>query len=632
MVDIKNFPLIERFATEMDEDYKYDALGREDKVIEIKAILNQPRMNSLIVRGLPGTGKTQVIETLAKRERGIMKIFAVDLDVMGSKGNNAFAENVSELVNEIIEYDKQSEEIVTIFIDEFHKIGKEGYEAGLEAFKPPLARGDIRLIGATTDEEYTQYIEKDEAFKERMEIVNMNELPKSIIEQILVDMWKKVFEDNEPVNIDLIRKILDYGKYVPSEAEPRKSIRVLNRMMGYYFTTNVAMDEALLDEIIYKSTGINTKMRPDIENIANNLKRNVKGQDEAINTLVDSLHISMAGLNPPDAPMGSFMFLGPTGVGKTELAKSLAIELFGSEQEMIRFDMSEFNGDNASKKWSDSAADKINRKPYSIVLCDEAEKASSDVLDMLLQVTSDGRLSNRYGRQVTFKNAYIILTTNVGHKSFEEARKSGQKLTDKPRRVSEILQGGGNGNGFRPELVNRMNALIAFNPLESKDRNNIVRKQLKNFKDILATRNIVFESTKRVRTFLYKEGISDSTSAGGGRDINKRITDNLYVCVSKLLNQYRDDDHRHIHRIKVEALGRLVEEDIGGRVSSAKLGVIEYDVINDNGTLEMYRGHNDINNSENAYDARSENADISYRQVSLSDDFSKNTDKVTIEM
>ncbi|RIM48161.1 ATP-dependent Clp protease ATP-binding subunit [Staphylococcus cohnii] len=625
---MREFPLIERFAKEMLKNYKYDALGREDKITEINAILNQPRMNSLIIRGLAGTGKTQVVETIAKRFRGELKIFEIDLDVMGNKGNNVFADNITSLVKEIIEYDKQSKEKIVIFIDEFHKIGKEGYEAGLEAFKPPLARGDVRLIGATTDEEYTEFIEKDEAFKERMEIVNMPELPREIVKKALIDMWQKTLGDREPVNEYLIDKIIDYGKYVPAEAEPRKSIRTLNRMIGYYNTTSVMMNEVLLDEIIFKKTGINTKFKPDIDNAEKFLSNRVKGQDYAIKVLYDSLHVAMAGLNPPDAPMGSFMFLGPTGVGKTELAKALAELLFGSEGEMIRFDMSEFKGQGSNEKFSIKAADKINRKPYSVVLCDEAEKASKDVLDLLLQITSDGRLENRYGRQVTFKNAYIILTTNVGHKSFEEARKHGEDLTTKPQRVNEILQR--EGEGFRPELINRMNALVPFNPLQPENRNEIVRKRLQEFKAYLAKDGIEFTNTKRVRSFLYKEGISDSTSAGGGRDINRRVSKHLYVCVAKLLNKYMYDEHRHILRIKVDVFGELVEEAMK-RKSTAQLGIIAYDVVNDNGTVEMYRGYND-KNIDKTYDAQSIDADISYRPLSKEDNFTENTDKSPIKM
>lgn len=625
---MKNYPLMERFATEMSKNYKYEALGREDKIIEITAILNQPRMNSLIIRGLPGTGKTQVVETLAKRSRGKIKIFEIDLDVMGNKGNNVFADNITGLVKEIMEYDRQSEEKIAIFIDEFHKIGKSGYEAGLEAFKPPLARGDISLIGATTDEEYTAFIEKDEAFKERMEIVNMPQLPRPIIKQALIDMWRKTLDGREPVNEQLIDKIIDYGKYVPSEAEPRKSIRTLNRMIGFYNTTNVMMDEVLLDEIIFKSTGINTKFRPDIENVESFLGERVKGQDYAINVLSDSLHVAMAGLNPSDAPMGCFMFLGPTGVGKTEMAKSLAELLFGSEDEMIRFDMSEFKGEGSNEKFGFKAADRINRKPFSVVLFDEGEKADKDVLDLLLQITSEGRLENRYGRQVTFKNAYIIITTNVGHKSFEEARKQGEDLTTKPQRVNEILQR--EGEGFRPELINRMNGLVPFNPLKSENRNEIVVKRLKEFKSLLASEGIEFTNTKRVRSFLFKEGISDSTSAGGGRDINRRVAKHLYVCVAKLLNKYMYDDQRKLRRIKVDVFGELVEE-ANKRISTAKLGVIAYDVINDNGTVEMYRGHNDKNINK-AYDAQSIDADISYRPISIEDNLEEDTDKLIFKL
>lgn len=609
--DLKNYPLIERFATKMDERDKYEALERDDQILRILSILDQPRMNSCVLRGLPGTGKTQIIETLAKRESDDFTVFEIDLDIMGNEGNNVFGDRIQGLVKEVIQYDQESDKNVVIFIDEFHKIGKPGYEAGLEAFKPPLARGSIRLIGATTDEEYVKYIEQDEALKERLDVVPIEELPDHVVEQILTDMWKKEVP-KEPVNHDLIKKIVQYGEFLPSEANPRKSIKFLNRMIGIYRRQNVALNEPLLDQVVSDVTGIDTKFRPDLDNLEANLKKDVIGQEHAISTIINSLYRAVAGFNASDAPMGSFMFLGPTGVGKTELAKSIAKHLMGDEKRMLRYDMSEFQGEKASEKFLTVAADDIGRHPYSVVLCDEVEKAHKGVMDLFLQIISDGRLSNRYGRQVTYKKAYIIFTTNVGHESFEKARDTGEDLSQKPRRVSDILQR--KGTGFRPELVNRMTALIPFNPLSAASRDAIVKKKLIEFKREMKNEGILFQPTKRVRKFLYKEGVSESTSAGGGRDINRRIADHLLVTVAKLVVKYMYDDERDIKRIKLDVLGNLVEEKQHEKTSTARLGVIEYDVLSKNGTVIHYKGQNH-KKPEYAYDALDSKADINYSSM-----------------
>ncbi|MCG7340158.1 AAA family ATPase [Staphylococcus sp. ACRSN] len=623
MVNLDNYPLLKEYATEMAENFKYESLGVDGKMKEIYSVLNQRRMKSMIIIGEPGVGKTNVIETLAKhtqKESDGFIFFSIDLDVMGGQGNNEFGKNIKGIVKEAIELDENSSSDVVLFIDEFHKVGMEGYEAGLDAFKTVLARGQIRLIGATTNEEYTIHVEKNQALTERLELVTIDELPDDIVKTILKDMWKKELGDIEPVNDKLIDKIVEYGKYMPSNSNPRKSIRLLDRMIGIYTTQNVAMNEALLDKVVYERSGVNTKMRPDIDKIEQELKDNIKGQDQAIKVLIDSLHVAMAGLNPPNAPMGSYIFMGPTGVGKTLTAKILAKGLFGSEEAMLRYDMSEYQGEGAVERWQKDASEDIGRKPYSIILCDEGEKSNRGVLDLLLQITSDGRLKNKYGRPVTFKNAYIIITTNIGFTVIEENRTLGTKVSDgayDTEKAKKILQSEDGRNGFRPELVNRMNGIISFNPLEKDVRKQIVEKELKDFKQYLQSEEkIILEYGDRVIKYLYDEDISDATSAGGGRDINNRIRNYLYVSVAKVINKYLFDSDRKLCRVKVEPLGELVSERPDKRISTAELKVLEYDVINKDGRLEKYTGqfHENVKRS---YDALDEKANVSYEIINV---------------
>lgn len=623
MVNLDKYPYLKEYANEMTQEFKYKSLGVDEKKKEINAILHQRRMKSMILLGEPGVGKTNVIETLAnesKMDNSGLIFFSVDLDVMGGKGNNIFGENIKGLVKDAIELDKNTDYDVVLFIDEFHKVGTAGYEAGLDAFKTALARGEIRLIGATTNEEYVKHIEQNQALTERFEFVSIDELPDDIVVKIVRDMWEKELGDKEPVNEKLIEKLVDYGRYLPANANPRKSLTILDRMIGIYLTQNVAMDEALLDKVVYESSGVNTKLRPNIEEIEKELRATIKGQDAVIKVLVDSLHVAMAGLNPPNAPMASYIFMGPTGVGKTETAKTLSRGLFGSEKAMLRYDMSEYQGEGAAERWQKDVSEDISRHPYSVVLCDEGEKAERGVLDLLLQITSDGRLKNQYGRPVQFNNAYIIMTTNIGFNVFEESRSLGIKVsngaydTDKAGRV---LQSDDGRNGFRPELVNRMTGILAFNPLTKEVRKEIVEKELEKFKEYMQiNKKIHFDYSDRTVKYLYDEDISDATSAGGGRDINNRIRNHLYVSVAKVINKYQFDSDHKLVRIKVEPLGELVSERPDKRISTSQLKVLEYDVINKEGKLEKYEG-NYHRRIEQSFDALDRKAKVSYEIINI---------------
>lgn len=619
MIDYSNYPFLQKYTVEMTGDSKYEALGTEEKEEEILSKLNKKRIKSIVLKGLPGVGKTQVVETIARKNKNFLFLSA-DIDTMGGKGNNVLGENIKGLIKEITQLDKKIDRDVVLFIDEFHKVGMPGYDSGIDGFKTALARGELRLIAATTLEEFTKYIEHNQALIERLGVVTIDELPDKYVEKILCDMWEKELKDEEPLNMDLVKKIVEYGKYLPSKANPRKSIDILDDMIGIYNTKNVSFNETLLDKVIYDSSRINPKIRPNIYEIEKELKRRIKGQPDAIRVLVDSLHLAMAGLLPPGAPMGSFIFMGPTGVGKTETAKVLAEQLFGSEKKMLRYDMSEYQGASASDKFKDDIADDIGRNPYSIILCDEAEKADRGVMDLHLQITSDGRLTNRYGREVTFENAYIIYTTNIGFKSFEKHRSLNVEVsksaydTDK---AGKILQSADGINGFRPEFVNRMTGIVTFNALEPETKKEIVEDDIKAFKEQLQEQHGVYlEYSDRVITYLYKEGVSDASSSGGGRDIKNRIRNYLHVTVAKVINKYLLDTEKQLTRIKVEPLGELINERQDKVNSTAQLSVLEYDVYNKDGRIETHRGfeHKNVNK---AYDALHQLADVSYKLINI---------------
>lgn len=607
-----------KYAQDMSENHKYDSIGTEDKQTEILSILNQERMKNVLLRGFAGVGKTQVVETLANRVNDSNFIFiSIDLDTMGANGNNEFGSNIKSLLSEIIDFQNKSGKDIVLFIDEIHKIGMEGFTAGLDSFKTAIARGQVRLIGATTFEEIG-YIEANAAMIDRMEYVTINEPSNEVIEIILEDIWTKAFGDDEPVNKKVIKKIIEYGRYLPSKANPRKSIKLLDRMIGMYRTESVTINEALLDKIVYDSTGINTKMRPDINRIEGELKKRIKGQPLAISVLVDSLNVALAGFTPKHTPMGSYIFMGPTGVGKTETSIVLAEQLYDTVDSLIRFDMSEYQGTDASIRFQYDVTDRVGKKPYSLILFDEAEKSSREVLDLFLQIISAGRLENRYKRQVTFENTYIILTTNVGFKVFEESRKLGEKIGRGKYEIDEskdILISEDGVNGFRPELVNRMTGIVNFTPLEPQTKKEIVEVELEKFKKYLKEeRRLILEYSERTVTFLYKEGVKNATSSGGGRDIINRIRNYLYVAVAKVVNKYQFDSEYDLIKVKVEPLGKLVKEKGDEKISDAILEVLEYEVIMPDYNIKVYKGLYDPD-PHRSYSALDEQAEVTYRKL-----------------
>lgn len=595
----KEFSYLDAYAHTMGYS-KYEALDRDETIKILDATVERPRMKNTCIVGPPGTGKTQVVDTWAQMRRDEIDTLEIDIESMGGPSKTIFAERLKGLMDEIIERNNQKDsKKIAMFIDEVHILGMSEYSIALETLKPAMTSGSIIFIGATTDEEFTEHIEKNRALYERFEKLNLPEVSYETIMKILEVMWKEEMPETEPVDYNLLKTIIEYGKFKPADAQPRKSIKMLDDLIGWYRTQDVIMNEALLDKRILSTTGINPKWNVDVDKTLESAKRRVLGQDQAIEVIEDSLHTAVSGLSDPTRPKGSFMFLGPTGVGKTELAKALAQGLFGSENKLLRFDMSEYQHPDKIDYFSDVLADAANKRGFSVFLFDEIEKAHRGILDLFLQIIDDGRLTNRYGREVTFKNSYIIFTTNFGSRDFEAARKTSQSMSEHLKMISDILQ---RPDGFRPELVNRMDALVPFNPLQSLVRNHIVDKNLKELKEKLSERNIEFHYDQRVITYITREITDESTSSGGGRDLNRQVKNKVIALIAKLINRNKEG---RIFEVKVGILGVMRVDEKQRLKGESDLGITLYKTIDNDEVITVHEA--DI---ESETDALSDKAHV----------------------
>jgi len=617
-------PVLDNFGrdlTKMAEMGKLDPIiGREKEIERVAQILSRRKKNNPILIGEPGVGKTAIAEGLAlkivqkKVSRVLFNKRVITLDlaslVAGTKYRGQFEERMKAVMNEL----EKSPDVI-LFIDELHTIvGAGGASGSLDAsnmFKPALARGDIQCIGATTLDEYRQYIEKDGALARRFQVVMVEATtPEETVE--ILNNIKDKYEDHHHViytkeALEACVKLSD--RYISDRFLPDKAIDILDEAGARVHINNIQVPEDILKleeqienikkektqvvksqkyeeaaqlrdkekrlidqleraklaweeetkkrrytvtaenvaEVVAMVTGIPVQRVAQTEGakilqMGDALKGKVVGQDAAIEKLVKAIQRTRVGLKDPKKPIGSFIFLGPTGVGKTELAKVLATYLFDKEDALVRIDMSEY-----MEKFSVSRlvgappgyvgyeeggqlTEKIRRKPYSVVLLDEIEKAHPDVFNILLQVLDDGILTDGLGRRVDFKNTIIIMTSNIGVRDLKDfgtgigfATKSKSDNMDDAMKatIQNALR-----KAFSPEFLNRLDDLIIFNSLEKEHLHQIIDLMLAKVFARIETLGFKVELTEKAKDFLAEKGYDPQYGARPlGRAIQKYLED-----------------------------------------------------------------------------------------------------------
>ncbi len=594
-------PVLDNFGrdlTKAAEDGKLDpVVGREQEIERVSQILSRRKKNNPILIGEPGVGKSAIAEGLALRivKRKVSRVLygkrVVTLDlaslVAGTKYRGQFEERMKAVMNEL----EKSPDVI-LFIDEIHTIvGAGGASGSMDAsnmFKPALARGEVQCIGATTLDEYRQYIEKDGALERRFQKVLVEPTSPDETVQILMNIKDKYEDHHNVIYTDeaIEACVTLTNRYMTDRFLPDKAIDALDEVGSRVHITNIKVPERIVEleaavddvkeeknrvvrnqkyeeaadlrdkerklteeldrekkkweeatkenretvtadhvaEVVSMMTGIPVQRvalneMERLKTMYDNLKGKVIGQDDAIKKVVRAIQRNRAGLKDPNKPIGSFIFLGPTGVGKTELAKVISRYLFDSDDSLIRIDMSEYMEKFAVSRLigappgyvgyeeGGQLTEKVRRKPYSVVLLDEIEKAHPDVFNLLLQALDDGMMTDSMGRKIDFKNTIVIMTSNIGSRGvIEKALKK----------------------AFAPEFLNRIDDVVLFGQLKEEDIHQIIDLELRHVLKRIKEIGFDVELTEDAKKFLADKGYDPSYGARPlKRAIQKYLEDPL---------------------------------------------------------------------------------------------------------
>ena len=534
--------------TKAAREGKLDPLvGREDEIQRVIQILGRRRKNNPMLVGDPGVGKSAIVEGIAiKIINGDIppvlankRLISLDLGsiVAGTKYRGDFEKRLKSIINEVA-----ASPDVILFIDEFHTIvGAGGASGSLDAanmLKPALARGEIQCIGATTMDEFSKIVEKDGALDRRFQkiVVEHTDIQHTIS---ILSRLKANYEKHHNVvyTDDAIEACVRMSeRYITDRCLPDKAIDALDeagsmvrlqqpKKTGIVTAENVA-------EVISKMTGIPSGRVAEGESarlvkMREKISRRIIGQDEAIDKVVRAIQRNRAGIKDPGKPIGTFIFFGPTGVGKTQLAKSLAEYLFDSEDNMVRLDMSEYMEKfNVSRligappgyvgfEEGGQLSERVRRKPYCVVLLDEIEKAHPDVFNLLLQVMDEGRLTDSNGRTVSFRNTILIMTSNVGSRELDEYgtgvgfNTAGRNIQSNRKSVLEKAV----RKAFPPEFINRVDEQVFFNPLTKEDIAKIIDIELKGLKSRVQDAGFDISVTAAAKRFVADAGYDPNYGA-----------------------------------------------------------------------------------------------------------------------
>lgn len=564
----KKYKALSTFATPIMPSVE-PMIGFDDIMDSITMYINKDGMSNVVLLADPGMGKTATMQAYADKYKESVSIFTISMAAMNE--HNRLSQNLEELFEDLIKYKQELKDTtrdIVIFIDEFHQWAMYS-PASIESLKPQLARSaklGIHIVGATTYDEYRQWVRDNAAFADRFPALNLPHLTDDQTYEVLKLQLQNqtVVDKNSDASKAMLRKMVHYTNlHMPNRAQPRKSKDVLDMCLAYVKIGKFKFDDRVLERVFYDTVNVQLQFTFNATKLKSTILSMVFDQLYAVDQVIGRCYSIMLNVVDDTKPLGSFLFQGSTGVGKSELAKALGKTLFGDDAKISIYDMGEFAPDDkdAPRRFQTTITDDMIERRSNIILCDEIEKAHPEISKMFYSILDEGRLSDKNGRRTSFANVIFIFTTNVGENisadfaqrnlSAEDARIQIQKSAKTIRKALET------NDAFPKALLGRINAIVPFVPLTKATNEKISERRLIEMTNRFLHSTGVTVSLKMddLVNYITLEKFNPDPNAGGARQIKNRIDSDITDKISEYILFHPND-----HHIEVSVDGKTIRD------------------------------------------------------------------------